>query len=140
MAESVQARSHICARPLQKATNDSDSSKEEVVGKKLLLLPNFDKFKHGVVTRFHGSPPAAVRTMSLTVDCPSSNPPYLSHRSHTNWILMYFSYRGEKTADGARFSPTARPTCPPSCFKHPGEATSNVKYCACPSAFKEFPA
>lgn len=29
----VQARSHICARPLQKTTIESDSSKVEVVGK-----------------------------------------------------------------------------------------------------------
>lgn len=39
----VQARSRICARPLQKTTIESDSSKVEVVGEKLLLLPNFDQ-------------------------------------------------------------------------------------------------
>lgn len=33
------ARPHICARPWQKTTIESDSSKVEVVGKKLLLLP-----------------------------------------------------------------------------------------------------
>lgn len=57
------------ARPLQKTTIDSDSSKVEVVGKKLLLLPNFDQFKHGVVTTFNGSASAASRALSMTVDC-----------------------------------------------------------------------
>lgn len=41
----VLARPHACARPLHQTTIESDSSKVEVVEKKLLLLPNFDELK-----------------------------------------------------------------------------------------------
>lgn len=78
MGRLVQARPHICARPLEKTTIESDSSKVEVVGKKLLLLPNFDEFKHGVVRAFNGSPSAAARALSLSVDCFPSRRPQLS--------------------------------------------------------------
>lgn len=37
----VQARSHIRANPLQKTTNESDSSKVEVVGKKTSASSKF---------------------------------------------------------------------------------------------------
>ncbi len=50
------------------------------------------------------------------------------------------SFQGEKTADDAWFSPTAWPTCPPSCSNTPEKRLQNVKYCACAksNAFKEF--
>lgn len=91
---------------MQKTANESDSSKVEVVGKKLLLLPNFDQSKHGLVTAFNGSPSAAPRALSLAVGCFPSKLLYLSDRRLRNRVLVYVSSR-KKTADGARFSPTA---------------------------------
>lgn len=37
----------------------------------------------------------------------------------------------KKTADDARFSPTAQPTCPPSCSNNPEKQLQNVKQGAC---------
>lgn len=68
VGSSVQALSHICSRLLHKTTEQSDSSKVEVVGeKKLLLLPNFDQFKHDTLRNVNGGPSAAARPLSTAV-------------------------------------------------------------------------
>lgn len=115
----VLCRSHIYARPLQKMTNQSDSSKVEVVGKKkLLLLPNFDECKDGVVTTFKGSPSVALRALSLSLDCLPVRTA-LSLRWNTDRLgLMCVTFQ-KTIADDARFSPTVSPICPPSCSNTP---------------------
>lgn len=98
-----------------------------MVGKKLLLLPNFDQFNHGVVETLDDSPSAASRALSMVVDCfpPNCFIPRFEDVEIRFWYVLVIGKK--KTADDARFSPTAWPTCPPSCSNNPEEATSKCQ-------------
>lgn len=133
----IKVRSHICARALQKTTIESDSSKVEVVGK------NFCFFQISIslnaVVEMYVYPPTASCALSLTVDAFKRF--FSSIQRHIDPVSMYTGFlRKKKTADDARFSPTAQPTCPPSCSNTPEKQLQNVKYSACAyqDAFKEF--
>lgn len=86
--------------------------------KKLLLLPNFDECKDGVVTTFKGTPSVALRALSLSLDCLPVRTA-LSLRWNTDRLgLMCVTFQ-KTIADDARFSPTVSPICPPSCSNTP---------------------
>lgn len=70
----VRPRSHFCARPLQKTTIESDSSKVEVVGKNFCFFQISISLNTGVATYVY--PPAAFPALSFTVDYFPSNLPF----------------------------------------------------------------
>lgn len=127
---------YLCQAP---AENDNRiwQLKSRSGGKKLLLLPNFDQFKHS-----RCNVRLSYRCILCTViDCRlfPVQTPFFSIQRHINPVLMYVGFL-KKTADDARFSSTAQPTCPPSCSNTPEKQLQNVKYGACAyrDAFKEF--
>lgn len=90
----VQARSHICARPLQKTTIESDSSKVEVVGKNFCFFQISISLNTVVAT--YVCPPAASCALSLTVDCFPYKRLFFSIQRHINPVLMYVTFLKKK--------------------------------------------
>lgn len=120
----VQARSHICARPLQKTTIESDSSKVEVVGKNFCFFQISISLNTVVAT--YVCPPAASCALSLTVDCFPYKRLFFSIQRHINPVLMYVSFLKKNSRRCPIFfnSPTNMSAF---LFKHPGEATSKCQ-------------
>lgn len=105
----VPARPHVCARPLHQTTIESDSSKVEVVEKKLLLLPNFDQLKHSRCKE-----PLSSRCLPCNCQYQSafSRPFRCMFNPKTRicsfeYMLAFFGGKNSKRC--------FQPTCPPSC-------------------------
>lgn len=126
----LRARPHICARPWQKATIESDSSKVEVVGKKTSASSKKNRPVFNAAVAACVYPSAARRALSLTVDRFPVRSVFSSSQTRIHPDLKCASFvrvEGKKTADDARFSPTAQPTCRPSCSNTPEKQLQNVK-------------
>ena len=87
--------------------------------------------KHGLVKTLYCSPFAVSLALSLTIGCNWCKQKILQalHWPTAFWTMVFF-----RKTDDARFSPTARPTCPPSCSNTPEKQLRNVKYCAWPQS------
>lgn len=103
------ARSYVCARPLHQTTIESDSSKVEVVEKKLLLLPNFDQLKHSRCTD-----PLCSRCLSCKCQYQSdlSCPFRCMFNPETRICSLEYMLDFLGGKNSRRF---VQPTCPPSC-------------------------
>lgn len=117
-------RSHVCARPLNQTTIESDSSKVEVVEKKLLLLPNFDQLKHSRCTE-----PLSSRCLPCICQYQSalSRPFRCMFNPETRiYSLEYMlDFLRGKISDTSSSQHVRLPV------QTPEEATSTCQYCAC---------